>query len=447
MRTFKTDGFPLRASLTLFALVLSTTSAAAGQTWWVDDDGGTGIDFTQIQPAIDAAQSGDLIVVHAGSYRGFSLQKGLTILGTGAGNTSVVRGTVMVTGVPGFERAVLSGLSLRPMVEYFDVDNQQNVLASPLALGVDSNLGPVILDNLEFDNPLGELGPRVSINECADARLYQCVVKGYGSFSFANGMDGVQVVNSHVEVVDSYLRGGDGGADWYGGPGGLGGDGLDASNSIVSVHRSTCLGGDGGDAGDDNTAVVIGGDGGHGLRLDGGSVALIGGIPSDRLEPGPGGIATCWLSCTDGAPGFGLLLLGASVARHSGVTIVSESVTPGSVASPAVPADPTLHRTGLLKAGDVQTFSITGPPGEAVTFHFGRKAVVLPGPLPGMDNLVTHDRSIQLGPIPPTGELQFNFTIPTGLPAGFTLFAQAEITSASGPRLTSSLPLVVRLFP
>jgi len=50
---------------------------------WVVDAAGGG-DFTDIQPAVDAAASGDLVLVRAGDYTGFEIcGKGLTIVGEG----------------------------------------------------------------------------------------------------------------------------------------------------------------------------------------------------------------------------------------------------------------------------------------------------------------------------------------------------------------------------
>jgi pectin methylesterase-like acyl-CoA thioesterase len=47
-------------------LVLLATPAPASQTWIVAQDGSG--DFTEVQPAIDAAQDGDLILVKPGVY-------------------------------------------------------------------------------------------------------------------------------------------------------------------------------------------------------------------------------------------------------------------------------------------------------------------------------------------------------------------------------------------
>ena len=63
---------------------------ADGTTIYVDDDGGAGIDYTNIQDAIDAATSGDLIYVYSGTYtENIEIDKSLTLNGYESGAKTI----------------------------------------------------------------------------------------------------------------------------------------------------------------------------------------------------------------------------------------------------------------------------------------------------------------------------------------------------------------------
>ncbi|MFT7485832.1 MAG: pectin methylesterase-like acyl-CoA thioesterase, partial [Candidatus Paceibacteria bacterium] len=101
----------LRSTACALTLALVSGSAHAG-ILYVDDGGGPGIDYTDIQSAIDAAGHGDKIIVHPGNYSGFILGKGVTILGFDASNTTVITSPTVISGVPGPKRAILTGMRM-----------------------------------------------------------------------------------------------------------------------------------------------------------------------------------------------------------------------------------------------------------------------------------------------------------------------------------------------
>ncbi|HLU38404.1 MAG TPA: hypothetical protein VK081_03410, partial [Planctomycetota bacterium] len=68
----------------LLAVLATAPAALAQRTWVVDVNNGPGTDFFDIPPAVAAAAPGDLIVVRAGQYNGFSTNKGLRMVGEGA---------------------------------------------------------------------------------------------------------------------------------------------------------------------------------------------------------------------------------------------------------------------------------------------------------------------------------------------------------------------------
>ncbi len=415
----------IRYALAGLLLSLSSTSALAGQTWWIDDSGGAGIDFTDIQPAINAASAGDLLIVHPGTYSGFNLGKNLTIMGFNVNHTSVVNGTVTIANLTSPGRAVLTGLRLK-------------------AMNLNSNGAPVILDSIRINPAFAGTGV-VTINNCFDVRMYQCNVTAPMGTAVA-GSNGVEAVNSRLEVVDSYLAGAEGFYVGCSGDAGDGGSALWASNnSIISVFQTTCDGGPGGQTdGFCEWSDPYGGDGGDGIYLRGGSRAVIAGDATDTIMFGWEGWGDSFPIFTDGARGYGMALAGGSIARYSGVNMTSTLIQAGSLATLAVPADPYLERTGTLQAGRKQTFWIYGTPGDQVTFYLGRSPLVTIDGTQEMDNLVTHERAYTLGAIPATGRLKYEFTVPTFFPDGFSFYSQAEVTTSSGSRLTNSIPIVLR---
>ena len=336
----------MRVLALLFALTLPLASAAAG-TIVIDDDGGPGVDFTDIQPAIDVASDGDLLLVHPGDYTGFMMPRGLVILGVDASDTSVVHGHVTISGIPGPHRAVLSGLRL-------------------LTLSVTNNPGHVVLDNVSLT--LSSLSPFVTepvlrISNSKDVRMYESVVT---IRTAGLNPDAVNVTNSRFEIIKSEISGVEG-AHSECSDAGDGGSALWVSNtSIIAAFQSAIRGGGGGNTADfcewgDPQA----GDGGDALYIRGQSTAVVAGQPLDGLYEGFRGYGDCFPSCSnDGYDGEGLVVLGSSSVRHSGVTVTSQTVAPNSsVTTPAL-ADPFLERLGTLQAGRLQTFWVYGTPGD-----------------------------------------------------------------------------------
>jgi len=79
--------------LSLFA------SSAAASTWVVDDSGGA--DFTTIQAAVDAASPGDVLLVQAGSYAAFTLDRDLSILAAPGEQSAALKLPAVLTGLEG----------------------------------------------------------------------------------------------------------------------------------------------------------------------------------------------------------------------------------------------------------------------------------------------------------------------------------------------------------
>src|SRR5262245_60228990 len=95
-----------RASL--LPLVALLASPVFASTWYV---GGLGAQFDEIQPAIDAAAPGDVILVRAVKrYQGFILGKGLTIRASSTPFHLVDGAMAEIVGVDGAQAARVGGI-------------------------------------------------------------------------------------------------------------------------------------------------------------------------------------------------------------------------------------------------------------------------------------------------------------------------------------------------
>ncbi|MEM7203003.1 MAG: hypothetical protein AAF628_22275 [Planctomycetota bacterium] len=141
-----------------FALVacgLLASPVLAQQTLIVDAAGGPGSQFTDIQPAVDAAQTGDLVQVRPGTYTRFTVAgKGIRVAGERGGAVTVVDG-VTVTTVPAGTATTLSGFEV--------VDG-----ATVHALQIRSNRGAVHVDGLSLT------GDTISIDDSALVSMTNC---------------------------------------------------------------------------------------------------------------------------------------------------------------------------------------------------------------------------------------------------------------------------------
>lgn len=68
----------------LLAVGLCNVELTAQRVWVVAPTAGQGVDFTDVQPAVDAAVNGDIVLVRPGTYTLFRISgKGLTVVADG----------------------------------------------------------------------------------------------------------------------------------------------------------------------------------------------------------------------------------------------------------------------------------------------------------------------------------------------------------------------------
>jgi len=420
-------------SLVIFLTLAPTTFAG---TFIVDDDGGPGVDFTDIAPAIAAAQAGDVLLVQPGNYAGFVLDKGLQILG---GPGVVVHGAAFVANLPPAPRATLQGLRLQQL-------EIAQSLATILAIDVVVEPGYPLSAGYEAC---------VEVRGAADVRLRNVVA--WPDNPHSQGCAGMLVESSRVELTHSQLtgrRGQDGEAAVSGMPGFAGIDARAGAN--VHVSLSTIRGGRGGDYTNFGNPWFLGraGDGAPAITLAGDAQVLVTGRASDVIEGAQSGTGD---DCSnDGVPAPAVRNAGvASFVQHSALTFQGGRYfndCGGQMVAPFAghhlevsPVDPSLQMSGSGVPGTQAVYTLRGAPGDAARLRIGRQLALVD--LPGVleDRLLFPVRTYDLGTIPASGERTFTLNLPASLPDGFLILAQGSVVSPSGTtRLSQCVPIVLR---
>lgn len=377
--------------------LLTGLPAAAQSVIVVDDDGGVGVDFTDLQPAINAAGPLDRIEVRNGAYSPFVASGPVTIVGKdpSPGSANVVQGTI--TGLLAGEIAVIA-----------DMDVQNFTLS-------DSD-GAIVLDGVESQ--------QMEVLRCADARL-----QSSPSFGFFTRTRSLVIEDSFVQGMDLFIEPLIAGIDE---------DGFDAITCVRStLYLTDCdiEGGEGGDQG-----LCLGGlnpQGGDALALTSSQVRLMG---SDLEGGGPG------FNCFGSPNG----LIGRSISFRDANNTVVETDTvltyaptgPGTVQSE--PGIPYLVLAGDYAPGATSFFEFYAEGGSSLRAFLGRRPVVTPVSGLAVPLLHSAERGVSLGSTPGNGRRSLPFVVPA-LPTGTLIHVQSSRTLAGGStELSNSVTLVVR---
>ena len=218
-------------------LWLAGALSAQGAVHIVDDDGGAGVAFTEIQPAIDAAAPGDVIVVRAGSYDGFQMfGKPLEVLGEGMDQVTVgvdpATLPVRIEGMPPGNGAALSGLRI--------------LADGPPPLELLNNQGRVSLVDLHVSPP--PFGPQSSGLAIASSELVLLQSSFFSlSGSGVSPSPAIQAVDSTLWIMDTEIWGANGGSWSSCEPSGpAGAPGISLTDSVLYLADSRIYGGSGG---------------------------------------------------------------------------------------------------------------------------------------------------------------------------------------------------------
>lgn len=301
---------PRIVSLALASLCVFSAApelrAAPGDVWTVALSGG---DFNQIQPAVDAAADGDVILVKPSGwpYEAFSIfDRSLTV-------AAQVPGTVKIKGA-----VRVANLEQGRSVELIDLSGEGN---EDSALRVVDNFGSVRVrggtwkgsnatDPSKFYSAVYVVGSE-------DVSLSECLIQGGWAFSGNPGGHGLYARNSSLALHSCTLYGGVGGFGsdpWETGEGGLGGNGAFVQGGFLFATACKIQGGTGG-TGEYSSDPFgqgsggVGGPGGVGLWVVGQSTNGSGELAQVELRqvtliagPGGSGGAYGYLDGPDGLP-------------------------------------------------------------------------------------------------------------------------------------------------
>lgn len=252
--------------------------------------------FATIQPALDASSAGDIVLIEAGTYAGFTLTgKALSILAD-AGASVQISSTCSVSAIASGS-VLMRGLMIRAA-------NGPAVGAATHGLQVHNCTAPVHLEQCEIVGGQGQIAGTGLISTSVNSlSIHATLVRGgEGPFNFilsGFGGSGLKAINSQVSAWTSTFVGGVSTPavfDVVTAPPGADGANLDSCTGyFLNCHFQ-------GSNGTDLAAATIppskGGDAFDGTNSIAGAYAL----PACSFQPGSGGSDAIWGMAASGLP-------------------------------------------------------------------------------------------------------------------------------------------------
>jgi hypothetical protein len=407
---------PIGVSLSLsliLSLGLSSGLASAQTTYVVDDDGGFGVDFTDIDSALAVAGSVDVIEVRAGVYAPFTMTSPTRLLGDPGAR---VNAESRIVGVAAGAWTVVAGLE---MDQLHIEDTPGTVILDDINLLL--NRSSLVVENsadvrgrdVRNQPSAGPLGTLLRV----DASNVQLADSSFICPDAPNETDGSTAAlltsGSYLHLTDCNVQGGRGG-DFlpllfsYVGRGGAGIQAADSST--VRLVRSEVRGGGGG-LGDLN--VYFDAPAGNGFNACGGTQEV-------------------WASTVEG--GF---TLGSVVPPGNAFAMGC-----GAILSDQLPL-PSLESVGPAIQGTALTLEVHAAPLSSGRLIFGRFPVRVEIPGSAAPRLVDVGRLASLGAMAPGGSssLQLGSSV---WPRGTVVFLQTSQTVGAGTQMANSVAVVVR---
>ncbi len=278
-----------------------------GSVWVVDEAGGAA--FTEIQPAIDAAADGDVVLVRAGHYASFAIDgRSLAVIGQDGADVEVLLGTVAVRNVGAAQSVLLRGFDRIATGFFFDAPTFSDCA------------GPVLVEDCRFEvNNFGASGlapHAIVVDACAAITFVRC--QTHASQSTPVSGSGLAVSASRVALYDCDIAGRVGTTGF---PPHDGGNGAQQAGGFLFASGSQFTGGNGG------PGVILtlptgvqicgdGGSGGDGLAATGAPPEVI--VIDTGLAGGAAAIVSSSLGCVSGEPGDPLSLASGQLVELPG---------------------------------------------------------------------------------------------------------------------------------
>lgn len=309
---------------------LAGDASAQGHVWVVDGSGGA--DFTEIQPAVDAAAEGDVIYVRRVTptpYASFQVvaktltlaAEPLPISGPLAGVPTLLEGTIEIRDLAPDQSLVLIG---------FDVRSPAPVGGQGQAtLEISDCRGGVVIQNSIFTRKPGPggtvslppLAPAVRLIRAQAVLFVASLAQGQEAVEIGSSSPGLWVAASRAFLFDSTAEGGKGSSAYFAPssvvPATPGGDGLFLGEAALYSAGSRFIGGDGGRGIVDAAMNCFPSqDGGDGLVLLGSGSK--GTLVDSSMAGGIGGVAPPGTPCAAGTDGKDLDAVKAQIRLFTG---------------------------------------------------------------------------------------------------------------------------------
>ena len=405
----------------LRALALTSLSAPAWAGVSVLGKPQLGV-FPTVQGAVDAAVDGDVLLVSAGFYPGFTItNESLTVMAESGAEVNI-QGTCTVRDLSFARRVQLFELNVAPATSFG---------AARPALELLDNVGQVRAQGCTFTGgrPASSSvvglpgGPGAEIARSQRVTLTRCMVFGctmgfWSGEAPRAGGDGARSLDSAVAFYDCIVRGGVG-SEESSPAGGVGGAGMRVDGWGVFAASSAIRGGKGG--GGDYNGCTAAGNGGDGLVISEAQAQLFG----TTIDAGLG---TGYFSCFPGVSGARTVT--------SNAVLNESSVYHRSIAAPALVSDQS-----------TVTLNIQGKPGDTVYLLVTQRPTFLYKPaLSGVLAIPAPLAPLPVGVIGPSGTLSVPYALPDlqgPQPSFLRVFQTLSVDVAARSFLSSSIAVVV----